>query len=139
MATKTSRGLRNLNPGNIRLSKVRYKGERQHSTDPAFKQFESIEAGYRAIFVLLHTYRVRGYADSIATIISRYAPPSENNTQAYIRQVCKATGIDSNKTLDTKSKEEMVPIVCAISQVENGIAADKKAVERGWEMFMADF
>ena len=37
-----SRGLSNCNPGNIRQSKVRYKGEVQPSRDPAFKQFESL-------------------------------------------------------------------------------------------------
>ena len=54
-----SRGLRNCNPGNIRQSKGRYKGEVRPSRDPAFKQFESLAWGYRAIFVLLDTYRTR--------------------------------------------------------------------------------
>ena len=40
-----SRGLSNCNPGNIRQSKVRYKGEVQPSRDPAFKQFESLACG----------------------------------------------------------------------------------------------
>ena len=40
-----SRGLSNCNPGNIRQSKVRYKGEVQPSRDPAFKQFESLATG----------------------------------------------------------------------------------------------
>ena len=48
-----SRGLSNRNPGNIRQSAVRYKGEVRPSRDPAFKQFESMPWGYRAIFVLL--------------------------------------------------------------------------------------
>ncbi len=40
-----SRGLQNCNPGNIRQSKVRYKGEVRPSRDPAFKQFESLCMG----------------------------------------------------------------------------------------------
>ena len=52
------RGLRNRNPGNIRRSAVRYKGETK-SDDAAFKTFASTAWGYRAMFVLLHTYRVR--------------------------------------------------------------------------------
>ncbi len=52
-----SRGLQNCNPGNIRQSKVRYKGEVRPSRDSAFKQFESLAWGYRAIFVLLDTCR----------------------------------------------------------------------------------
>ena len=135
----SSRGLRNLNPGNIRRSKVRYKGEKVHSTDSAFKQFESLEAGDRAMFVLLHTYRVRGYGSTICQMVSRYAPPSENNTEAYIARVEKGSKIGRHTPLDTLQEEQMVPIVCAMSAVENGVAADRAAVERGWQMFIADF
>ena len=95
--------------------------------------------GYRAIFVLLHTYKVRGYGQTIAQMISRYAPASENDTEAYIRRVTRATGIDKDALLDTHSAEQMIPIVCAISAVENGVAADLEAVQRGWELFRADF
>ena len=56
--TKMSRGLRNRNPGNIRLGGFRYRGEKR-SSDTAFRQFESIEWGYRAMFVVLHTYAVK--------------------------------------------------------------------------------
>lgn len=82
-----SRGLQNCNPGNIRQSKVRYKGEVRPSRDPAFKQFESLAWGYRAIFVLLDTYRIRYGLDTIRGMISRWAPPSENHTETYIRAV----------------------------------------------------
>ena len=82
-----SRGLSNRNPGNIRQSAVRYKGEVRPSRDPAFKQFESMPWGYRAIFVLLDTYRIRHGLDTIRGMISRWAPPSENRTEAYIRAV----------------------------------------------------
>ena len=54
-----SRGVRNCNPGNIRCSRVRYKGEVLPSQDREFKQFESMAYGYRAMFVLLDTYRRR--------------------------------------------------------------------------------
>ena len=94
-----SRGLSNCNPGNIRQSKVRYKGEVQPSRDPAFKQFESLAWGYRAVFVLLHTYRVRHGLRTVRGMISRWAPPVENHTEAYIRAVAADTGgaIKGNK------------------------------------------
>lgn len=88
-----SRGLKNCNPGNIRRSRGRYKGEVVPSRDPAFKQFESLAWGYRAIFVLLHTYRTRHGLRTIAEMIARWAPPSENRTDAYIRAVSDRTGI----------------------------------------------
>ena len=75
-----SRGLRNRNPGNIRRSGVRYKGECARSTDAEFRQFESMEWGYRAMFVLLDSYSRKGYR-TIRQMISRYAPPIENHTE----------------------------------------------------------
>ena len=98
-----------------------------------------MEAGYRAMFVLLHSYSCKGYAQTIEQMISRYAPPSENNTKAYIARVVDGTGIDKDCRLNTLSAEQMVPIVCAMSAVENGVAADRKSVERGWEWFVRDF
>lgn len=132
-----SRGLRNCNPGNIRRSNTKYQGEKTPSTDSAFKQFESLEWGYRAVFMLLHTYRVRGYGDTIEKMISRYAPPSENNTEAYISRLCRATGFERDMPLDTLNAEQMVPVVCAISAVENGVEADWQCVTRGWEKFIS--
>ena len=95
-----SRGLSNRNPGNIRQSAVRYKGEVRPSRDPAFKQFESMPWGYRAIFVLLDTYRIRHGLETIRGMISRWAPPSENHTEIYIRAVADAAGIAAEGTGD---------------------------------------
>ena len=73
------RGLRNNNPGNIRLSDTLYVGEKE-SNDPEFKQFTSMAYGYRAMFMLLYTYQVRYGLNTIWGMISRYAPENENNT-----------------------------------------------------------
>ena len=124
-----SRGLQNCNPGNIRQSKVRYKGEVRPSRDPAFKQFESFAWGYRAIFVLL---------DTIRGMISRWAPPSENHTETYIRTVADAVGIPDRQPLDTRDRTTMLRMAAAISRVENGAAADMGEVELGWELFVRD-
>lgn len=133
-----SRGLANCNPGNIRQSRVRYKGEVRPSRDPAFKQFESPAWGYRAIFVLLDIYRVRYGLDTVRGMVSRWAPPSENHTEVYIRVVAEAVGIPADRPLDTRDRTTMLRMAAAISRVENGVAADMDAVERGWELFAAD-
>lgn len=130
-----ARGVSNCNPGNIRRSNTRYKGEVQPSRDPAFKQFETMAWGYRAIFVLLDTYRVRHGLRTIAEMIARWAPPAENHTQTYIRAVARYTGIAADEPLDTRDRKTMVPIAAAISRVENGMAADMTQVEKGWELF----
>ncbi len=129
-----SRGIDNCNPGNIRLSKVFYRGEVQPSQDAAFKQFSSMEWGYRAMFVLLDTYARRYGLNTIRGMISRYAPPSENNTDAYIAAVCEWTGIAADEVLDTRSRRDMVPIVVAMSRIENGLPALRPQVEKGFDL-----
>lgn len=136
---KMSRGLRNNNPGNIRLGNFRYKGERAKSSDSAFRQFESVEWGYRAMFVLLHTYATKRGCRTLRTMINRYAPPTENFTEGYLRCVTNATHLSPDEPISTTDGAVMTAIVAAMSAVENGIKANMGDVWRGWELFIADF
>lgn len=95
--------------------------------------------GYRAIFVLLHTYAVRYGLRTIRGMISRYAPPEENDTRNYVDTVARLSKTDADRLIDTLRAEDMIPIVEAISRVENGIDADKEQVLRGWELFRTDY
>lgn len=132
-----SRGLRNNNPGNIRQNSDNFLGEIKPSTDPAFKQFESIEYGYRAIFVTLNTYQKKYGLSTIRAMISRWAPPKDNNdTEAYIRAVSSESGVPENSHITSTNKDVMVPIVAAMSRVENGVEANITEVQRGWDLFM---
>ena len=137
--TKMSRGLRNNNPGNIRLGSFRYKGEKAESSDTAFRQFESIEWGYRAMFVLLHTYAKKHGCHTLRQMIYRYAPPIENHTENYIRRVAHATHLSPDEKISTTDGATMMAVVAAMSEVENGVKADMAEVWRGWELFIVDF
>ena len=130
-----SRGLRNCNPGNIRRSKTRYKGEKLPSRDSEFKEFESMAYGYRAMFVLLDTYSRRYGLCTIRQMLNRYAPPAENFTEGYIRFVSEKTGIAPDEIINTRAARDMVPLVAAMSQIENGIPAIMDDVHRGWQLF----
>ena len=134
-----SRGLRNCNPGTIRLGKVRYKGEKHPSSDSAFRQFEAMEWGYRAMFVLLHTYAQRHGLKTLRQMINRYAPPSENHTEHYIRRVANATHLTPDEPICTTDGATMTAVVAAMSEVENGISANMGDVWRGWQLFISDF
>jgi len=132
-----SRGLRNNNPGNIRQNSDNFLGEIKPSTDPAFKQFESVEYGYRAIFVTLNTYQKKYGLSTIRAMISRWAPPKDNNdTEAYIRAVSSESGVPENSRITSTNKDVMIPIVAAMSHVENGVEANIPEVQRGWDLFM---
>ena len=135
------RGIRNNNPLNIRRSKDKWQGLRAQQTDTAFCQFETMAYGWRAAFVLLtrtyyHTYRLF----TIRNIIRRWAPENENNTEAYIRNVSRLTGIDPNEPLGIPSDKpgRWIALGLAMAMQENGADAtlDTFAVLRGWEMRM---
>lgn len=130
-----SRGLRNNNPGNIRISRVRYEGEVQPSRDKCFKEFVSMAYGYRAMFVLLDSYRSRYGLCTIRQMLNRYAPPSENFTEGYVRIVSTLTGIAPDEIVNTRAARDMIPIVSAMSRVENGVPANLEDIEAGWQLF----
>lgn len=131
-----SRGLRNNNPGNIRRSRVCYQGEVRPSRDADFKEFETMAYGYRAMFVLLDTYSSRYGLHTIRSMLNRYAPPEENLTESYIRFVSDYSGILPNEMVDTRSHSDMIPIVSAMSRIENGISANLADVKEGWRLFI---
>lgn len=127
--------MRNRNPGNIRRSSTKYLGEVTPSRDPTFKQFRTTAWGYRAMFVLLDSYRRKGYR-TLRQMISRYAPPIENHTENYIRCVAEWSGIGADEPLDTQAGEIMIPVVAAISRMENGWPAVLPDVEAGWTLYL---
>lgn len=131
-----SRGLRNGNPGNIRHSVSRFRGEVRPSTDPAFKQFEEPAWGYRAIFVILRTYVRRHGLRTMREVIHRWAPPSENHTEAYVRGVTARSGLAPDAVIDPEDRGMMLALAAAISEIENGKPANLTDLVEGWERYL---
>lgn len=129
-----SRGLRNNNPLNIRLSRTPWQGEVRPSKDKAFCTFVSPAYGYRAAIRLIQNYVRLYHCDTISRIITRWAPPSENNTKGYIYAVCKLTGLKEQTRIDASDKATMCALVAAMSRVENGKEAVREDVEAGWAL-----
>lgn len=129
-----SRGLRNNNPLNIRLSRTPWQGEVRPSQDKAFCQFRSPAYGYRAALKLLRNYSLVHGCHTVRTIISRWAPPSENDTKGYISTVCKLTGLDADRRIDVDDRRTMCGLAAAMSRVENGVPAVMADVEKGWDL-----
>lgn len=116
MATKTPRGIRNNNPGNIRHGE-NWQGMTEAQTDSAFIQFVSPEYGIRAMTRILNTYRVRYGLNTINGVIARWAPPTENNTGAYVLSVAQSLQI---KPSDVIKDDEVPYLIMAIIKHENG-------------------
>lgn len=88
------------------------------------------------MFVLLHTYRVKHDCRTLREMISRWAPSSENHTENYIEAVSSRTGMAPDREVDTESRETMIPIVAAMSAVENGVSAQLSDVRAGWKLLV---
>lgn len=124
------RGLRNNNPLNIRHSRSHWQGMRKEQTDRSFVQFETMAYGYRAAWRTLFTYFYRFISEkrtfTIRNIISRWAPPTENDTEAYIRSVVRLSGIEEQEKLlppdNVHSYGKLSLLIAAMTVMENGIA-----------------
>ena len=136
------RGIRNNNPLNIRRSKDQWKGMSKTQNDRSFCQFETLEYGWRAAFYLLtRTYYHKYRLYTIRQIISRWAPPNENHTKAYIENVARLTGIDPDENIGIPSMQParwmMLGVAMAIQ--ENGTdSLDYFAMLRGWTLARED-
>lgn len=123
-----TRGIRNNNPGNIRVSKDQWEG--MTGDDGAFVTFDSPESGVRALGKNLLSYGRQGY-DSIEKIINRWAPPNENDTQAYIDSVVAATGIPATQSLDLSNPDTLSALAQAISFHETGSRYNPEVYQQG--------
>lgn len=117
---RATRGVRNNNPGNIRHTPTQtWLG--QVGSDGAFVVFDTLENGTRALARTLKVYYEKRNAKSIAAIIARWAPPIENNTDAYIEQVSKKIDYPANVDMDAATFRDKLPaIMSAIARHENG-------------------
>ncbi len=128
-----TRGELNCNPLNIRrVAGTTWKGQRAEQTDHAFVQFESIEWGLRAAFVLLRTYSTKYKLNCIRDIISRWAPPTENDTERYIRNVCQWTGFGGNERL---TEAQWPALVKAMARQECGVILSEEQIQKGYALY----
>ena len=116
-----ARGIRNNNPGNIRWGD-KWKGldEDGREKDKSFCVFKKPEYGIRALAKILRNYRDLHKITTVAGIIHRFAPPTENNTVAYINHVAKILKVDTDDVIDVRFEKTMLDLIKAIIQHENG-------------------
>ena len=92
-------GIRQHNPGNLRASNIAWNGLYKKQ-DPRIKKefcvFKDPFYGVRAMAIVLLNYQQRYNCQTIASIISRYAPDCENNTTAYIDHMQSHCGVNAS-------------------------------------------
>lgn len=113
----TPRGIRNNNPGNIRHGD-KWQGLSAAQTDSDFCQFKTPEHGIRAMARILMNYERRYGLDTVRKIIGRWAPATENNTEAYVEHVARVLGVGTDQII---SVADVLPdLVRVIIRHENG-------------------
>lgn len=123
-----TRGIRNNNIGNIRKSKDQWEGAT--GDDGEFVTFDSPESGVRALAKNLMSYGRQGY-DSIEKVITRWAPPGENDTEAYIKSIVAATGIPATQSLNLQDPDTLASLSQAIGFHETGSRYDPEVYKQG--------
>lgn len=114
-----TRGERNNNPGNIVKTDIQWLGEDDHGMDTHFETFVSADRGIRALAKLLRNYG-RANRNTVRTIIHTYAPPVENDTDAYVTAVAKEVGVNPDTLLTLTDAGLLVKLCVAIIRHENG-------------------
>lgn len=122
MTLKQPRGIRNNNPGNIRRSSYRWRGlaPADQQTDTAFFRFVDPVYGIRAMAIILLKYQSHYGLHTVRSVINRWAPPVENNTDAYAKAVSASLNIGPDDDISLKNPSTMYMILCAIIRHENG-------------------
>ncbi len=122
MNQQTPRGIRNNNPGNIRHG-ANWQGLNKdgRKIDPAFCVFTAPIYGIRALAKVLTNYKKIHNLYTVRQIISRYAPPNENQTTAYIQSVAKQLGVYPDTVIDIEERGVLTVFIKAVIRMENGI------------------
>lgn len=129
----TTRGLRNNNPGNIEKTGTPWEGQVLPGDDKRFCQFSSMAYGCRALIKTLVTYHKVHHLSTARQIISRWAPPNENNTSAYMKHVAAAIDVDIDETIPFDADPTYYLVIAkVIARHENGIDAESIAPDV-WE------
>lgn len=115
------RGIRNNNPGNIRINPANaWQGKvpEDQNSDGSFEQFYEKKYGVRALIKLLKNYHNQGLTN-VSSIISKYAPSSENHTGIYVKYVADYMGVSPTQHISW-THNNAKKLVEAIIRFENG-------------------
>ena len=130
-------GMRNNNPLNIRkVPGTHWRGEVSSPLGEvgrgAFVRFSSIVWGLRAAFCILRTYRDKYKLVCIEDIITRWAPPTENDTRKYICDCCKLTGFGGKERL---TENNWPRLVGAMARLESGMNLTEEQIRQGFRLY----
>ena len=115
------RGVRNQNPLNLRKSADKWQGLSPVQADAEYLSFVDAHHGIRAGARNLLTYYRKYKLSTVQGIVSRWAPPEDDNdTAAYVSSVCASLGVAAEDGLDLEDPSVLAALVTAMIRVECG-------------------
>ena len=140
---------RNRNPLNIRYSeKITWQGQ-DKSYKGTFVRFNRFSMGYRAAVKIMRAYHLRDIR-SIRDIVRTWAPPTENKTDEYVKNVvafmnrmyeCNEAPPEycARTQINLRDKKEVVKLLLAMTETEMGantaqILSMRSYAELGFDM-----
>lgn len=119
------------NPLNIRVTNDVWKG--QKGQYKGFVDFVDDVDGYRAAVKILLGY----IGDGLVTprdIISKWAPETENDVEAYLFRVCKPTISSLIADEPIRSRKQFRELIYMMTFVERGKAGDFALINKGYAL-----
>ena len=99
-------------------------------------QFTDIFYGLRAAIITIRNYHRKHGAKTLADIINRWAPPTENHTLDYLRFVARETGIAPLQEVDFSDKSTIYCIIRAMAIYESNARNIDKEINLAVDLTM---
>lgn len=137
MEQKTTRGVRNNNPLNIKISRSKWVGKiKEGKKDDVFEEFDTMENGLRAAIKLVQNYIKRMRLNTVALIISRWCP--DETKEKYIDFVVKCMRVRyPDFTKDTTfywyDYDVLFGLISAMAWQESRMKVDGDLFYRAWQ------
>lgn len=121
-----TRGMKLNNPMNVMtFPTITWQGEIKPTADPEGRlcQFDSIQNGLRGGIDNLKTKQTHHHLNTWNAIIPVYAPPEENDTEAYIKTMVAGTGVARDAILNLLDPVFLARATATIIRHEQGYDA----------------
>ncbi len=110
---------RNNNPGNCHSGSTSAKFN-EIGKNGSFAIFPSYSDGYDCMeYVVFNNYG----SYTIAGMVEKYAPPEENDTEAYIRMIVNETGLGRNtvlNSLNSSNRKKLLEVMIKMEGTKKG-------------------
>lgn len=133
-----TRGYRNNNPLNIRISNNAWKGKIpvEQNTDGSFEQFQTMAYGFRAGMKNIKTIVNRGY-NTLTKLINIWAPASDGNVPTrYVQRIVNTfpDTFTADTIINPNNQDMMEKLVYAMAIVENGTSPQWDDIIQAWKI-----